>query len=262
MELFWVTTTLTNHPVDDNLPRYKAWETEAALYVSIDVLDHHLVIRHLALEGHTALTARGLLVIVAYALHHLAYIADEEESTQDPVIPDDLVESFSFSETKKKSLAAKFCTILCDTVSDKTTLLEIGGVILPLDCHTIFVTFAPTVDDTARTAQPRELRLALIHHKKHLFKGDLTLQVVSSIPVSPDYLFQAALITLVFLDQTDKMIAPTERSRHGSDVLAGIAPQRHAPWLPALLRKTPEDSLEGFRPPPWILPFFTKGNAK
>jgi hypothetical protein len=26
-ELFWVTTTLTDHPVDDTLSRYKAWET-------------------------------------------------------------------------------------------------------------------------------------------------------------------------------------------------------------------------------------------
>ena len=51
----------------------------------------------------------------------------------------------------------------------------------------LFVTFTPTVDDTARTALPQELRLALIHHKKCFFKGGLTLHVVSSIPVSPDY---------------------------------------------------------------------------
>ena len=75
-------------------------------------------------------------------------------------------------------------------VGDKTILLEVGGVILPLNSHTIFVTFAPTVDDTARTALLGELKLALIHHKKHFFnKGGLTLQVVSSIPVSPDYIF-------------------------------------------------------------------------
>jgi hypothetical protein len=73
----------------------------------------------------------------------------------DPTTLEDLVERFSFSEIRMKSLAAKFCTALCDTVSDKTTLLEIGGVILPLERHTIFVTFAPTVDDTVRTALPR-----------------------------------------------------------------------------------------------------------
>ncbi len=162
---------------------------EASLYVSIDILDHHTGIRHSALESHTAVAARCLLVTVACALHHLAHTTDDEGSTLDPATFEDLVESFSFTETKKKSLAAKLCTVLCDTASDKTTLLEVGGVILPLNHHTIFMTFAPTVDDTARTALPRELRLALIHHKKHFFKGGLTLQVVSSIPVSPDYIF-------------------------------------------------------------------------
>ncbi len=39
-ELFWVTTTLSTHPVDDTLPRYKAWEMEASLIVTIDVLDN------------------------------------------------------------------------------------------------------------------------------------------------------------------------------------------------------------------------------
>ena len=88
---------------------------------------------------------------------------------------EDLVESFSLSETKKTNHAAKFCTVLCDTVNEKTTLQEVGGVILPLDRHTLFVTFAPAVDDTARTALPREVRLALIHHKKYFFKGGLIL---------------------------------------------------------------------------------------
>jgi len=45
----------------------------------------------------------------------------------DPTTPKDLTESFSFNEIKKKNLAAKFCTFLCDMVSDKATLLELGG---------------------------------------------------------------------------------------------------------------------------------------
>ena len=72
-ELFWVTTTLTDHPVDDTLLRYKAWKTEASLFVSIDVLDNHTGVRHAALEGHTAVAARGLVVMVACALHHVAH---------------------------------------------------------------------------------------------------------------------------------------------------------------------------------------------
>ncbi len=39
-ELSWVTTTLADHPVDDTLPRYKQWEAEASLIVTIDVLDN------------------------------------------------------------------------------------------------------------------------------------------------------------------------------------------------------------------------------
>jgi hypothetical protein len=45
----------------------------------------------------------------------------------DPTTLENLVESFSLSENKKKSLAANLCNVLCDTVNDKTTLLEIGG---------------------------------------------------------------------------------------------------------------------------------------
>jgi len=208
--------------MNDTLSRYKAWETEASLFITIDVLDSHTRIRHAALEGHTAAAARGLLVFVACAIHRITHTSEETESTLDPTTLEDLVESFSFTEIGKKSLAAKNCTALCDTVNDKTTLLEIRGVILPLERHTIFVTFAPTVDDTVRTALPKELRLALIHHKKYFFKGVLTLQVASSIPVSPDYIFHAALLTLLSLEQTDKVPTPTERPRQGSDLLARI----------------------------------------
>ncbi len=48
-----------------------------------------------------------------------------------------------------------------------------------------------------RTALPKELRLALIHYTKYFFKWGLTLQVAYSIPVSLDYIFQAALLTLL-----------------------------------------------------------------
>ena len=85
--------------------------------------------------------------------------------------------------------------------------------------------------------------------------------MTSSIPVPPDYIFQATLLTLLSLEQTDKFPTPTDRPRQGSYILAGIHAHGHAPWLTALLRKAPEDSLEGFRPPPWLLPSLTEGNA-
>ena len=64
--------------------------------VSIDVLVNNTGIRHSALEGHPARQARGLLVIVAYALQNLAFIEEEKSSLLDPSVFEDLVESSSF----------------------------------------------------------------------------------------------------------------------------------------------------------------------
>jgi hypothetical protein len=60
---------------------------------------------------------------------------------------------------------------------------------------------------------PRELILALIHHKKHFLKGGLTLYVTTSIPVPPGYIFQAALLALLSLEYTNKVPTSTERPR-------------------------------------------------
>jgi hypothetical protein len=62
---------------------------------------------------------------VAYAIQRLALLAEEEEISIDASALDDLVESFSFSEVNKKTPASRLCTVLCDTNSDKSTLLEI-----------------------------------------------------------------------------------------------------------------------------------------
>jgi hypothetical protein len=118
--------------MDDTLPRYKGWAAEASLYVSIDVLQVHTGARHSALEGHTPVTATALLVLVACALQRLALLAEEEEPPIYLSIIEDFIESFSFSEIANKSLAARLCTVLCDTHSDRSTLLEVGGIILPL----------------------------------------------------------------------------------------------------------------------------------
>ena len=86
--------------------------------------------------------------------------------------------------------------------------------------------------------------------------------MASSIPAHPEYIFQAALLTLLSLEQTDKVPTPTERPRQGSDILTGTTPQGHAPWLHALLRKTPEDDQGGHRPLPWLLPSLTERVAE
>jgi hypothetical protein len=70
---------------------------------------------------------RGLLVIVAFAVQILAHNQEVEESTTDLITLEDLRESLSFGEVKKRILAAKCIAVICDTVSDKTKPLEIGG---------------------------------------------------------------------------------------------------------------------------------------
>jgi hypothetical protein len=123
------------------------------MYDSIDVLVNNTRIKN-PLRGYTAIQARDLLVIVACALLHLAFLKEDTPSAPDSFSLEDLARSFSFSEFQKRSLDAKFCTVLCDTVSDKANLLELGGVILPLEHHSIIVTFAFTTDNTTRTALP------------------------------------------------------------------------------------------------------------
>ena len=128
---------------------------------------------------------------------------------------------------------------------------------MPLKRHEIYVTFALTTDDTARTSLPKGIRLALRTHKRLFFSGGLTLHIASSIPTPPRYIFQAALLSLLSLEHQDKVPIPSERPRHGSDILAGIPHQGHAPWLKALLDKAPEDDDNGTRGLPWLTPSLT-----
>ena len=123
--------------------------------------------------------------MVACAIQRLALLAEEEEVPVDASVLEDLVESFSFSEISKKSLSSRLCIVLFDTNSNKLTLLEVGGIILPLERDEIYITFAPTADDTARTPLPKDVRLALKIHKRLFFSGGLTLHIASSIPAPP-----------------------------------------------------------------------------
>jgi hypothetical protein len=53
---------------------------------------------------------------------------------------------------------------------------------------TLFLTFAPTADDSIRTSLPKEIRLALTSHKNLFYQGGLVLSVASSISVPLAYL--------------------------------------------------------------------------
>ena len=66
---------------------------------------------------------------------------------------------------------AIFCSVLCETVSDKGALLSSGGLILPFEGMTLFLTFSPTAEDTICTSLPKEIRLVLRNHKALVYQG-------------------------------------------------------------------------------------------
>jgi hypothetical protein len=130
----------------------------------------------------------GMLVLIACKLQQLLQDPppDEEVDREDLA---DLVDSFSFSEIRKRSLQSRFCSALCETTSDQDTLLNFGGVVLPFGPMSLFVTFAPSMDDTLRTSLTKEVRIAPRSHKALFYQGGLVLSVSSSIPLTPSALF-------------------------------------------------------------------------
>jgi hypothetical protein len=43
-----------------------------------------------------------------------------------------LAESFSFEKIRKRAIQTRFCVVICKTGSDKDTLENCGGIILPM----------------------------------------------------------------------------------------------------------------------------------
>jgi len=169
----------------------------------------------------------------------------------------DIAESFSFSEIRKRTLQSRFCSVLCDTTSDHDTLLNNGGLVIPMGGISLYVSFSMTMDDTIRTSLSRELRIALHSHKDLFYPGGLVLCVTSSIPLTPPALFQLALLTLLSLHEGESVPTPAERPRDGSDAIMGRVPHGHAPWLPTHITHSPFDPADGLRPLPWLTPSLT-----
>jgi hypothetical protein len=111
----------------------------------------------------------------------------------------DLADIFSFNEIRKRTLQSRFRSVLFDTTSDQDTLLNCGGLVLPIGHMALYVSFAPSMDDKMRTSLPREVRIALRSHKALFYQEGLTLNVSSSIPLTPAALFQLAMLTLLTL---------------------------------------------------------------
>ncbi len=103
--------------------------------------------------------------------------------------PSDLTESFFFSEVRKRTLQSRFCSVLCDTTNGQDTLLNCGGIVVPWGPYSLYVTFAPTIDDTLGTSLPKEIRIALRSHKVTFYQGCVVLTVAASIMPSPPSLF-------------------------------------------------------------------------
>ena len=122
--------------------------------MAVDILAHHDGIRHSGLEGQSSTTARGLLVFIACRLHQFPQNPPPDH-TVDMDALSDLADSFSFSEIRKRTLQSRFCSVLCDTTSDQGTLLNCGGLVLPIGHMSLYVSFSPSMDDTLRTSLPR-----------------------------------------------------------------------------------------------------------
>ena len=170
----------------------------------------------------------------------------------------DLVDIFSFNEIRKRTLQSRFCSILRDTTSDQDTLVNCGGLVLPIGHMSLYVIFAPSMDDTLRTYHPKEVRMAFRSHKALFYQEGLVLNVFSSIPLTPTALFQMALLTLLCLHQGVSAPTPMERLLN---VIADIPPQGHALWLSRLLHHTPIGPADGHRPLPWLTPSLTKAES-
>jgi len=94
---------LTSEPVEDSTPRYVDWEACASMFVAIDILTHNDGIPYYGFEGETMETARGLLVLVVCALQFLD-MKGMADQTLDPSSVEDMAESFSFNEIRKRIL--------------------------------------------------------------------------------------------------------------------------------------------------------------
>ena len=106
-------------------PEVSDREACASLYVAVNILTHHDGIRHSGLEGRSSTTARGLCVLIACTLQQFLQNPPPDH-TVDTEALSNFVDSFSFSEVRKRTLQSRFCSVLCDTTSDQDTLLNCG----------------------------------------------------------------------------------------------------------------------------------------
>ena len=173
----------------DCAPKYAVWEACASFFVAINILTHNDGIRHSGFEGEPVETPRGLLVLVACALQY-PHIPAQGPPTSTQILPPLRTwRTASPSVRFTKNSHTRFCSVFCETVSDKDTLLNFRGMILPFRGMTLFLTFSPIVDDIIRTSLPKEIRLALRNHKALFYQGGLLLTVTYFVASPPAFIF-------------------------------------------------------------------------
>ena len=102
-EIRWVSTYLTSDPTEDTSPRYTNWKACASLFVAVDILTHYGSVRHSGLEGQSSVTSRGLLNIITCRLRQILHNPPPNHELDLDSLAD-IVESFSFSEIRKRTL--------------------------------------------------------------------------------------------------------------------------------------------------------------
>jgi hypothetical protein len=115
--------------------------------------------------------ARGLLLVLTACKLQQFLQNPPPDHTVDMDALSDLAGSFSFGEIRKRTLQYRFCSVLCDTISDQDTLVNCGGLVLSIGHMSLYVSFDPSMDDTLRTSLPREVRIALRSHKAFFYQG-------------------------------------------------------------------------------------------
>ncbi len=121
--------------------------------MAVDILTHHDNIRHSGLEGQSSIIARGLLVLAACRLHQIL-LHPPPSHDMDKRLLADIAESCSFSDIREHTLQPRFCSVLCDTTSNQDTLMNCGGLVIPMGGFSLYVSFSHTRTKSLLHKQP------------------------------------------------------------------------------------------------------------
>ena len=235
-------------PTEDETPSYADCEA-IPLYITMDIIDAATRTHTPAMEGEPVSTARGLLGLAACAIQYTKANLITNATAEDKQRIKELGDAVSFTEIRKRSPLSPMCTAFSDNPSDAYLLLELETLTTPFAQHQLMITFAPTSDGKPRAYMKPEEAVAVMNHRRFFFEGGLTLAVTSSIPLPPELLWQITLTALLSYEQ------------NGVGPLSYDGGKDKPGYMDTLLRVTPQDPSDGYRPTPWLTPTITKDGA-